>query len=177
LELDAIDGFDQWYRGAAQLYMLRFGEAAKTFARITEETPGDADAWLHLTLASLRSGDLETASDAIDRAREIDRFDGWSDWLSAEVAHAGGSNDEARKILLEASTRFVSSPSLSLRIGSLWSRLGEPVRGRDWMRRADLQRLQPPRREWREAGRLVEEGRDLLLLGPPAPPEVEKSSE
>ncbi len=177
LKLDPIDGFDLWSRGAAQLYLFRFEEAAKTFARITEENPTDADAWLHLTLASLRSGDLDTAAVAIDRARGIDRYDGWADWLSAEVAHASGSDSEARKILLDASSRFVSSPSLSLRIGSLWGRLGEPVRGRDWMRRADLQRFQPPRREWREAGRLVEEGRDLLLLGPPPPPEVKKSSE
>jgi tetratricopeptide (TPR) repeat protein len=171
IELEPLDRFDRWSRGAAQMYLLRYSAAAKTFAEIAEEDPGDADAWFHLALARLRSGDIHGAVDALAKSRRIRPFDGWIDWLDAEIYHARGMDEEALQVLEEATTRFSSSAGLALRIGALWDRLGDPVRGRDWIRRADAQRMTAPRREWRAGGRFVEQGRDHLMLGPPAPPE------
>lgn len=171
IELEPLDRFDRWSRGAAQMYLLRYSSAARTFSEIAEQDPKDADAWFHLALARLRSEDIYGAADALATSRRIRPFDGWSDWLAAEIYHARGMDEEALQLLEEATARFSSSAGLALRIGALWGRLGDPVRGRDWIRRADAQRMTAPRREWRAGGRFVEPGRDHLMLGPPAPPE------
>ncbi|MDE0959900.1 MAG: hypothetical protein OSB09_03890 [Planctomycetota bacterium] len=171
LELEPIDRFDRWSRAAAQMYLLNYSAAAMTFSEIAEQNRGDADAWFHLALARLRSGDIYGASDALARSRRIRPFDGWIDWLAAEIFHAKGKDEEALQVLEEATARFSSSAGLAVRIGSLWQRLGDPMRGREWIRRADFQRMYAPKREWREGGRFVEQGRDHMMLGPPAPPD------
>jgi len=177
MDLEPTDRFDLWSRAAAQMYLFRFDSAADTFEKITLMDPSDADAWFHHSLASLRSGDVLSASASLARSRRIRPFDGWIDWLSAEIAHSEGRDGEAHRVLEEATTRFSSSAALALRIGSLWDRLGDTSRGKEWIRRADSQRLTSPLREWREAGRFVEEGRAHLLLGPPSPPESMKTDE
>ncbi len=177
MDLEPIDRFDHWSIAAAQLYLFRFASAAETFEKITQMDPFDADAWFHHSLASLRSGDVLTASASLAMSRRIRPFDGWIDWLAAEIAHSEGRDGEAHRVLEEATTRFSSSAALALRIGSLWDRLGDRARGKEWIRRADSQLLVSPHREWRNAGRFVEQGRALLLLGPPAPPDFMKTNE
>ncbi|MGE4619670.1 MAG: tetratricopeptide repeat protein [Planctomycetota bacterium] len=170
LELIPQDLFDRWSIAAGQFYLLRFSDAVETLDGISELTPEDADVWFHHALASLRSGDPVGASQSLARSRQMRPFDGWIDWLLAEVALAEGREDEARRILEEATSRFSSSKALALRAGSLWDRLGDSSRSREWIRRSDSDRLDSPHREWRTGGRIVEEDRSLLFLGPPFPP-------
>jgi len=171
LSLAPLDLFDRWSIAAGQFYLLRFDDAVTTLATIIETTPGDADAWFHHALALLRSGDHLSASNSLARSRQIRPLDGWIDWLSAEIALTEGREGEVRRILEEATARFSASKALALRAGSLWDRLGDAPRSREWIRRADSDRPDSPHREWRDGGRIVEERRALLLLGPPFPPE------
>ncbi|MEE2882093.1 MAG: tetratricopeptide repeat protein [Planctomycetota bacterium] len=170
LKLPPVDLFDYWSVAAGQFYLLRFVEAIATLDEIIEKTPKDADVWFHHALALLRSGDHLGASSSLARSRQIRPLDGWIDWLSAEIALTEGREAEVRRILEEATARFSASKALALRAGSLWDRLGDTPRSREWIRRADSDRLDSPHREWRHGGRIVEEGRAHLLLGPPFPP-------
>jgi tetratricopeptide (TPR) repeat protein len=171
LSLAPLDLFDRWSIAAGQFYLLRFDDAATTLATIIENTPGDADAWFHHALALLRSGDHLGASNSLARSRQIRPLDGWIDWLSAEIALTEGREGEVRRILEEATARFSASKALALRAGSLWDRIGDAPRSREWIRWADSDRSESPHREWRHGGRIVEQGRSLLLVGPPVPPE------
>ena len=171
LALVPLDLFDLWSVAAGQFYLLRFKDAVATLATIIEKTPGDADAWFHHALALLRCGDHLGASSSLARSRQMRPLDGWIDWLSAEIALSEGREVEVRRILEEATARFSASKALALRAGALWDRLGDAPRSREWIRRADSDRLDSPHREWRPGGRIVEQGRSLLLVGPPVPPE------
>ncbi|MEC9477482.1 MAG: tetratricopeptide repeat protein [Planctomycetota bacterium] len=171
LELQPVDLFDSWSIAAGHFYLLHFEDAATTLSQIIEQTPEDADAWFHHALALLRAKDHTGASRSLSRSRQIRPLDGWIDWLSAEIALSEGREGEVRRILEEASARFSASKALSLRAGALWDRLGDGPRSREWIRRADSDRLDSPHREWRQGGRIVEEGRAHLMLGPPFPPE------
>lgn len=89
--------------GKLHFDQMRFERAKENFQLAVEETPENAEAWLWLGRAHAELGEVEPATDAFQKARELDeriaddvkntREHYWSERFNSALAYAGEAND------------------------------------------------------------------------------------
>ncbi|MGH7570966.1 MAG: hypothetical protein ACREMK_03870, partial [Gemmatimonadota bacterium] len=123
-----------------------------------EANPGQAGAWLRLTIPLLARGELHEAEFAIERAYEADAYLSLSDeilWRLFAVSYDSNEPDEAERWCREGSQRFPENPDFVQCGIWLMTMPGVPAEGaRAWSALEAYKRLVPPqevlRMRWNE---------------------------
>ena len=169
---------DWLFRGAGHFYLLEFSDSRHAFQQVVALEPHSFPGWIHLALAAHYDSDLVAAESALDRARRLQPRNLWVGWLEAELLASAEPGRAVQRVQRDEA-RFLSAPSLQLRVGHLLMRVGETHRGASWIEQARARITSDAATatlgatgpgepiEWCDRGRLVWPRRATLLAGPP----------
>lgn len=123
----------------AALAMERTGDRTRALAlarRATERSPRDAEAWLTLARLERRTGDLDAAQQAYDRAARIDRSHGEVALGRAQVALLRGEHEKAITLFERARRQSPRDPRVWVGVGVANDALGRHARAQEMYRYA-----------------------------------------
>ena len=136
LRVTPADREAHWELGRAYALLGRSAEAVSEFNELLRYHPDDLGAIVQLGLAEKASGDLETAQQWFEKARDLDPASSVIHFYVGEVLYNRGLNDEALAALNRAIERNPDNPDAHYLMGFVLGDMGRHDEAREATKRA-----------------------------------------